>query len=71
MGGWDGQAIEDVAPVWSPRGMEVWVLVEAGWVAGIWAVVAGALKVCIVTLRAGERGGGGRVPVSAVNAILG
>lgn len=44
--------------------MEVRVLVEARRVAGIRAVIAGALKVCIVTLSAGER-------MWAVNAVLG
>lgn len=44
--------------------MEVWVLVEAGRVAGVRAVIAGALKVCIVTLSAGER-------MLVVNAVLG
>lgn len=54
MAGWNGQAVEYGAPVRSPRGVEVWVLVKARWVAGIRAVIVGALKVCIITLSAGK-----------------
>lgn len=58
--------------------MEVRVLVEAGRVAGVRVVIAGALEVSIVTLRAGERGRGrgsrcgrGHAGLAAVGAVIG
>lgn len=57
--------------------MEVRILVQAGWVAGIWAVVVGGLQVGVVTLGAGKgagsrsRGSSGDTGLGTVGAIVG
>lgn len=50
-----GQTVKDGAAVGSPGRVKVRVLVEAGRVAGVRAVIVGALDVSIVTLGARER----------------
>lgn len=51
----DGQAVEDGGGIWPARGMEIWVLVNAGRVARVGIVVVRTLKICVVTLGAGKR----------------
>lgn len=64
------QAAQQGGSVGPAGGMEVGVLVEAGWVAGVRAVVAGCLQVSVVTLRAG-RGGRCDAGLGTVGAKVG